>query len=436
MPRLLLTLFIAIATTAASNAAAAEIDSFSVASSLTYGYASETNVSMQGELELVPAIEATLTRRASMIASARIRLDQQDELEPGRHSYDTYSDASRPANLGNAGSAELRDFYFEFRSKHGLTRLGKQQIVWGRLDGIKVLDLVNPQDFREFIIDDFGDSRIGLWSAYFDYSFGKWRAELAIVPDGTGNAIPDSGAWYELTAPRFRFGASPDQQLLPVSTVVPRLSFENTAVGLRLSRQLGAIEFSAVAYSGNDPEPLGRIALLDGETLVERFYERREALGFSFDLGLGSVVLRAEYAYQPDRIFNARPNNQLTTLARDQHRGAIGIDVEGPLGVFINVQYMVDTVTNAPTNLVRPAADRIGTLFLRRTFAYDTLALEARWYRSFTDKDQLASLNISYTLDDSTSIELGAEHPSGAAEGLFGQFVDRDRITISLRHTF
>lgn len=436
MPRLLLKLFIAIAITTAGNAAAAEIDSFSVASSLTYGYASEANVSMQGELRLVPAIEATLTRRVSMIASARIRLDQQDELEPGRNSYDTYSEASRPANLGNAGSVELRDFYFEFRSENGLTRLGKQQIVWGRLDGIKVLDLVNPQDFREFIIDDFGDSRIGLWSAYFDYSLGKWRAELAIVPDGTVHAIPESGAWYELTAPRFRFGASPDQQLLPVSTVVPRLSLNDTAVGLRLSRQLGAIEFSAVAYSGNDPEPLGRIALLDGETLVERFYERREALGFSFDLGLGYVVLRAEYAYQPDRIFNARPNNQLTTLARDQHRGAIGIDIEGPFGVFINVQYVVDTVTNAPANLVRPAADRIGTLFLRRTFAYDTLALEARWYRSSTDKDQLASLYISYTLDDSTSIGFGAEHSSGAAEGLFGQFVGRDRVTISLRHTF
>jgi len=45
-------------------------------------------------------------------------------------------------------------------------------------------------------------------------------------------------------------------------------------------------------------------------------------------------------------------------------------------------------------------------------------------------------VSIGYTLNDSTSVELGAEYYSGAAEGLFGQFADRDRITVSLRHTF
>ena len=429
-------LFIVAAIAAATSAAAAEIEELSIASSLTYGYAGEANVSLQGEIEVEPFIEVALRERTSIVASARIRLDDPDELEPGRYIYDTYSGASRPANLGDAGSAEIRDFYLELRSEKGLARLGKQQIVWGRLDGIKVLDLVNPQDFREFIMDDSGDSRIGLWSAYFDYSFGKLRTELAVVPDGTGHAIPERGAWYELTAPRFRFGTSLNQGSLPVTTAAPSLSLYDAGVGLRLSRQLGPMGFSAVAYSGMDPEPLGRIISVGGETLVERFFARRKALGLSFDVGLGATVLRAEYAFQPDRAFNTRVNSQLATLELDQHRGAIGLDVDGPLGVFINIQFLADTVTDAPPGLVRPAADRIGTLYLRRTFAYDTFAVEARLYRSFTDRDQLASINIKYAISDSTSIELGAEHFSGVSEGLFGQFVDRDRVTISLRHTF
>ena len=436
MQRFISKLFVAATITAAAGPAAAEIDSLSVAFGLTYGYGGETNVSMQGELEIVPAIEVKLTQRASLIGSARIRIDEHDELEPGRYSFNTYSKASRPANLGDAGSAEARDLYLEFRSEKGLTRLGKQQIVWGRLDGIKVLDLVNPQDFREFIIDEFGDSRIGLWSAYFDYSLGGWRAELAVVPDATGHAIPESGAWYELTAPRFRFGASPGQATLPITTAVPELSLDGTAVGLRLSRRIGSVDFSTVAYSGTDPEPLGRVATVGGETVVERFYERRDAFGFSFDLGLGSAVVRAEYAYQPERVFNARSNDQLTTIALDQHRGAIGLDVDAPLGVFVNIQYLADTIADAPPDLVRPASDRIGTLYLRRTFAYDALALEARWYYSFTDEDQLASVGIEYALNDNTSVKLSAEYSSGAPAGLFGQFADRDRITVNLSHTF
>ena len=68
--------------------------------------------------------------------------------------------SSRPYRIGDAGTAEIRDAYLEFGLDNGLLRIGKQQIVWGRLDGIKVLDTVNPQDFREFILDDFDDSRI------------------------------------------------------------------------------------------------------------------------------------------------------------------------------------------------------------------------------------------------------------------------------------
>lgn len=436
MQRLRSNLFTMTALMLSASTTLAEIDNFSVASGLTYGYASEQNLSMQGELEIMPAVDVALAPNVSLVASARIRLDANDELEPPGHAYDTYSGASRPIGLGEAGRAEVRDFYFESRSEYGLARIGKQQIVWGRLDGIKVLDLVNPEDFSEFILDDFGDSRIGLWSAYFDYSIGHWRAELALVPDSSGHAIPAQGAWYELNAPRFRFGAGQNQGALPVSTTRPGLSLRDAAVGLRLSRQLGVADFSAVAYSGMDPEPLGRIISIGGEAVVERFYERRNAIGLSADLGLGSAVIRAEYAYQPERVFNTRANNRLTTLSLDQHRAAIGADLEAPLGLFVNVQYLFDSVADAPSELVRPATDRVGTLLLRRTFAYDALSLEARWYYSFTDKDRLASASVAYALDESTTIRLGADYFAGTAAGLFGQFADRDRVTVKLSHIF
>ena len=415
---------------------AAEVDNVSISSDLSYGYSSVMEESMQGLLELTPSMDLSFSEASSLAASARIRLDAQDRLEPGRPAFDTYSSASSPVELGTAGAMEIRDLYVELRSENGLARFGKQQIVWGRMDGIKVLDLVNPQDFREFILDDFADSRISLWSAYFDYTIGSWRAEVALVPDGTGHAIPEDGAWFELTAPRFRYGAESGQPGLPVVTVKPGHSFDEAAAGLRLSRQFGSFELSGVAYSGMDPEPLGRIDVRNTEAIVERYYDRRDALGFSIDMGLGSAVVRAEYAYQPERVFNTRLLDQLSTAELDQHRAAIGLDIDGPFGIFVNLQYLVDSISDAPAELVRPDTDRIGTLFLRKTFAYDTITFEARWYHSFTDEDRLASLSIEYTLSDSTSIELAAHAFGGSSEGLFGQFAERDRITLSLSHIF
>ncbi len=415
---------------------AAEVRYASLDVDLGWGYSNEANSTMQGLLELTPSIDLSLSDRAAFVASARLRVDAEDNLEPGRPNLDSYAPGSRPLQLGDSGTAELRDFYFEYRSTNGLARFGKQQIAWGRLDGIKVLDLINPQEFREFILDDFASSRISLWSAYFDYNLGSWRAELALIPDGTGHAIPDQGAWFELTAPRFRYGAEPGQAGLPVITDEPGHSIDDAAAGLRLSRQFNTLELALVAYTGNDPEPLGRLTSSGGSPVVERFHKRRDAFGFSADMGLGSTVLRAEYAYQPDRVFNRRSAAGLETVALDQHRGAIGLDVDGPLGIFVNAQYLVDSISRAPGDLVRPDRDRLATLYLRRSFSYDTIVVAARWYYSFTDEDELTALSIEYALNDSTSIELAAQSFSGARNGLFGQFEDRDRITLSLSHTF
>jgi len=42
-------------------------------------------------------------------------------------------------------------------------RLGKQQVVWGTADGMKLLDIVNPTDYREMAQNTMEDSRIPVW---------------------------------------------------------------------------------------------------------------------------------------------------------------------------------------------------------------------------------------------------------------------------------
>ncbi len=42
-------------------------------------------------------------------------------------------------------------------------RAGKQQVVWGTADGLKLLDTINPTDFSELAQNQFEDSRIPVW---------------------------------------------------------------------------------------------------------------------------------------------------------------------------------------------------------------------------------------------------------------------------------
>jgi hypothetical protein len=44
-------------------------------------------------------------------------------------------------------------------------RVGKQQVVWGTADGAKLLDIINPTDYRELAQNTMEDSRIPVWMA-------------------------------------------------------------------------------------------------------------------------------------------------------------------------------------------------------------------------------------------------------------------------------
>lgn len=52
-------------------------------------------------------------------------------------------------------------------------KVGKQQVVWGRTDLFRVLDVINPVDFsRNNIYDELSDIRIPMWIAQLEYRMG------------------------------------------------------------------------------------------------------------------------------------------------------------------------------------------------------------------------------------------------------------------------
>jgi hypothetical protein len=92
-------------------------------------------------------------------------------------------------------------------------KIGRQQIVWGRTDLFRVLDVFNPVDYsRNNIYDELQDIRIPLWSAQAEWrlggsetmqernlqvvwSFDRFRANN-LGQCGTPNAILDAGCFF------------------------------------------------------------------------------------------------------------------------------------------------------------------------------------------------------------------------------------------------
>jgi hypothetical protein len=75
----------------------------------------------------------------------------------------------------------LRELYIDTKSSENMSwRLGKQQVVWGKADGVKFLDIINPTDFRHWGQDSMEDSRIPLWMINGEYALSD-NSSLQVI---------------------------------------------------------------------------------------------------------------------------------------------------------------------------------------------------------------------------------------------------------------
>lgn len=69
-------------------------------------------------------------------------------------------------------------------------RAGKQQVVWGTADGIKLLDIINPTDWREFAQNTMEDSRIPVWMVNAESDLDSGGNAQFILSQSEANRIP------------------------------------------------------------------------------------------------------------------------------------------------------------------------------------------------------------------------------------------------------
>jgi len=86
----------------------------------------------------------------------------------------------------------LRELYMDIAVDDFSFRIGKQQVVWGKADGVKFLDIINPTDFRHWGQDSMEDSRIALWMLNAEYAIDDDTSfQMIYVPQvNVTNQIP------------------------------------------------------------------------------------------------------------------------------------------------------------------------------------------------------------------------------------------------------
>ena len=89
----------------------------------------------------------------------------------------------------------LREAYVDTSTSGWDFRLGKQQVVWGTADGIKLLDIINPTDFQELNQNAMEDSRIPVWMINAETDIGDYGNIQLILSQAETNKV--AGLWTQ-----------------------------------------------------------------------------------------------------------------------------------------------------------------------------------------------------------------------------------------------
>ena len=393
------------------------------------------------ELEVLPELEVDLPYDLRLTTIARLRADAYDRSWRGAELSATVAPPSRPTFLGDRSEVELRELYLQGQLGPASFTLGKQQVVWGQADGLKVLDVVNPQTFRNFILDDFETSRIPLWTINVEIPWRDVVAQLLLIPEPSYHDLPPPGSLFAPRSPRLVPRAPPGLALSVRDPARPGRWFRDGDAGLRLSAFLGGwdLALNYLYHIEDSPVPSRRLDLRGGvpTLVVTPEYRRAHLIGGSASNAFGNLTLRIEAGATVGRFYaSADPADADGTRRVDELGYVLGFDWYGFDETVLSLQLFHSVVLDDAPLVTRPRHDGFATLLVQRDFWHDALRCRATAIYSLRDRDSLLRLEIRYELRSDVEIWVGGDWFQGRRVGLLGQFDDRDRVRLGLRVGF
>ncbi len=339
-------------------------------------------------------------------------------------------------------------------------KLGLQQVVWGQADGLRVLDVINPLDYREFILEDFLDSRRPLWMARVELPAGDGRLQLLWIPYFAPGRTPAPGDEFSLGASfglgllgtaqsdgRQGTGSWPGLRVGVAPTARPGYRLSSSQSGVRYSRSLGSWDLTANYFRGWEDLPTSYLAGLIGgpsppagpavtppTLLFAPRYDRREVLGGTAATSLGPLVLRFEAGWNRHKRVAVRPGISPSGIeSATQFSGVAGLDYSARPWLWISGQYFLQATGASSTRLLFPRNSHLVSLYLRTNVQRETLRPELFVLTGLDQKQYLIRPRLVKSIGDHWSIGIGADFVGGETRNLFGYLGGRDRAVLELK---
>jgi len=391
--------------------------------------------------------------RFDVTAISRIKLDSESNLGPKfeskEHSLGYESRLNDQRDGGQHGEITLRELYFDAELAGGFWRVGKQQVVWGQSDGLKVLDQVNPQSYSEFILDDFDDSRIPLWMVNLELPFQDDTLQFLWIPDASTHELSEFNTPYAFTSKNLVPKPPLDNQGKPAIPVSfnerqdPQKFWKDSDVGVRYSmftESAWDITFNYLYHYQDLPVLYQQLVSLgngSGTSIeITPTFERSHLIGGTLSNAFGDFTVRAEWGYSTDTYFVSSDLASKGVENSPELSSVIGLDYQGISDMFISFQWFHSHLFQYEKTIVRDENNQSITFLVQHDFMNETLRLESLFIHNINQEDGLVRPKITYQMTSDLELFAGADLFYGSQDGLFGQFDHQDRLNVGFKVGF
>ena len=394
-------------------------------------------------------------------------------------------------------SLQLDEAWVEWVGADFELRAGNQRFTWGKLDGVKPNDQLNPLRYYDPLVDKEKDQKIAVPALSGSYYFpAAWRdslpedARVTLVwePIGVPWLFPEADErWFPPaadTGPPLRIGSLPvngrdicpcvvDIEQVVRNSPAPARRFDNGNVGFRVSGRNGGVDWSGVFFDGFDPAANFSVPVqLDlsnanetpgvlsatALTQLKPAYRRYQSIGADASTVFGGLTTRFEAAWKFRRPYPREVSTLTAEIVGDEQRvdtllrgGTVTLNAFEPRDAVewgMGADYMIDgwlplvelyqviLLHNDTPLLIRNVDTRI-TMSLRKTWLEgETLETKIVGLWGIESGYEMVRAEATYAVTDAIAAQLGVLGIWGDARSLVGEFKRNSELFGRLSYSF
>ena len=380
----------------------------------------------------VDTYHAMRTDEPNNLMSSRTRVRGEIGRDFGQSSLFVSLNATYNAILKERTGFELREAYLDHTENHWGLRAGRQLVIWGAADGLRITDLVSPLDMTEFLAQDYDDIRMPVNALRLFVFNDKVRVEAIAVPAFEGYVLPvdASNPWSVL----------PTGSPLPVvwndTGSRPAFHLSNFEYGGRLSVTLPGVDFSLSGLYTWNKMPVIQYAPSPTEITVSPQYYRMGFVGGDISKPLGQFVLRGEAAYNIDKHFSYKPE----TMRQPQQgfrslNWLVGVDWYAPSEWMLSAQFSTENIFGYEDCIMQERNNILATLNISKKLFNSTLQLSDFTYFDVSNKGWFSRFAADYALSDQIHLLAGFDW-FGGDKGIFGIYKNNSEVWVKAKYSF